>query len=101
MTPTHVVFCVSDESEDIYDMKKHPFVMLAQFTQAKYLVVIPIWAFNEMAEKVIEISNFSHYVLSFTLQLLLQLLLLLLPLQLPLLLPLFTFLHCITFDLLC
>ncbi len=51
VTPTHVVFCVTDEGEDVYDMKKHPFVMLSQFTCSRQLVIVPLWSFYRLSEE--------------------------------------------------
>ena len=43
-TEHHVWFCVTDTSVDVYDMKRFPFVVDAQWRCAKQLVIIPHWA---------------------------------------------------------
>ena len=48
----HVLFCVSDPDENIYDTKKYPFVWIGQFLVAQKLVIMPISSFHRVAEKV-------------------------------------------------
>ena len=38
VTADHVFFCVSDPTEDVFDVGKHPFAFAAQYISAKYLV---------------------------------------------------------------
>ena len=44
-------FCVTDKKVNVYDLKKFPFVWVAQYLMAKELILVPIWAFLRLAEE--------------------------------------------------
>ena len=44
-------FCVTDKNVNVYDLKKFPFVWVAQYLMAKELILVPIWAFLRLAEE--------------------------------------------------
>jgi hypothetical protein len=44
-------FCVTDPSVDVYDLSKFPFVWAAQFMMAQELIIMPLWAFEKLAEE--------------------------------------------------
>ncbi len=50
VTATHVVFAVTDPGVNVYDMAKHPFVMMAQYTECRKLVLVPHWAVVRLSE---------------------------------------------------
>ncbi len=52
VTKEEAVFCVSEETDDVYDMDLHPFAAVAQYERARELVVVPKWAFHRLAEEV-------------------------------------------------
>ena len=43
-------FCVTEKYVNVYDIKRHPFVWVAQYFMAKELVIMPIWAFLKLAK---------------------------------------------------
>jgi hypothetical protein len=51
VTPRYAWFCVTDPSIDVYDVTKCPFVWVAQFMMARELVIMPLWAFEKLAEE--------------------------------------------------
>ncbi len=42
VTADYVFFCISDPTEDVFDVGKHPFAFAAQYISAKYLVSITL-----------------------------------------------------------
>ncbi len=50
-TPTHAIFAVVDPDVNVYDLNKHPFVMVAQYYNAQKLVFIPLWACVKLGEE--------------------------------------------------
>ncbi len=47
----YALFSVNDASVDIHDSKKFPFLFLAQFSEAKKLVIMPIKTFHRLADE--------------------------------------------------
>ena len=45
------MFCITDPDISVYDMARHPFVMLAQYLEAKKLVLVPLWALHQLSEE--------------------------------------------------
>ncbi len=44
------MFCETEPTVDIYDIKKFPFTYMAQATAAQKLVILPTWSFHRLAE---------------------------------------------------
>ena len=51
MDETCAWFCVTDESVDVYDLDKFPFVWTTQFVEAKELIILPLWSLIQLAEE--------------------------------------------------
>ena len=50
-TATHAVFAVTAPDVNVYDVAKHPFVMLAQYVECKRLVLVPLRAMYRLSEE--------------------------------------------------
>lgn len=48
---THAWFCVSPPNIDVYDLKMFPFAWVAQFLMAQQLIIMPLWALNQLADE--------------------------------------------------
>ena len=41
-------FCVTDESVDVYDLDKFPFVWTTQFEASQELIILPLWSLIQL-----------------------------------------------------
>ena len=43
-------FCVTDESTDVYDLDKFPFVWTTQFEASEELIILPLWSLIQLSK---------------------------------------------------
>ena len=52
VTPQSVIFVVTDGQVDAHDVTEFPFITLAQWSNAKQLIILPLGSFHKLANKV-------------------------------------------------
>ncbi len=49
---SYALFCVTDPSVDLFDITKHPFHIISQFTESQELAILPVKSFHRLAEEI-------------------------------------------------